>query len=474
MNLSRACIGCLIALATGCQTVKSHFNVALRPEPDQKLIAKNVRAVPTPAPGATAAALQPGESTRQSIAAAPAAPFRASFNVNGRRGNDKVLFFLALSGGGSRAAYLSATTMLRLQTLRPDVDLLNEVDVVSSVSGGSLAAAYYVGSRDDKLELTGPLAPLAQWAAAMPKLQLDAKLSSARCSGPLDAVEQEQIRALFNVADAAAQRVIDFCQQAQLQLPVWDEATVHKHMTRNYLVRWFIRWFRPDNLGFYWLTAWDRSDIMAQTFGNTLFASPAFLGGELQFRDLNPQRPFLIMNATNATEQASEDINIPSAERQREQQDNFAFGSVFTFTEEDFRDRLYSDLRAFPLARGVMASSAFPVVFPSMTLRDFRPTRAPACQGEDARNNDDCFRYLHVFDGGNSDNLGLRSIKRALLELKRSGQLGGYEKVIVLLVDAFTKPRGTSRTAADPRSTVSYLLDTNVVDAVDSLLLTNR
>src|SRR5436190_12224949 len=58
----------------------------------------------------------------------PANKSRATFAVDGRRGNERVLFFLALSGGGSRAAYLSGATMLKLQTVFDDVDLLGEVD----------------------------------------------------------------------------------------------------------------------------------------------------------------------------------------------------------------------------------------------------------------------------------------------------------------------------------------------------------
>jgi NTE family protein len=46
---------------------------------------------------------------------------------------------LALSGGGSRAANFSAGTMLELQRL----GILDQVDVISGVSGGALTAAYY-------------------------------------------------------------------------------------------------------------------------------------------------------------------------------------------------------------------------------------------------------------------------------------------------------------------------------------------
>jgi hypothetical protein len=44
---------------------------------------------------------------------------------------------------------------------------------------------------------------------------------------------------------------------------------------------------------------------------------------------------------------------------------------------------------------------------------------------------------------------------------------------VVLLVDAFTVPSGARR-KPDPRGLVSYLVDTNITDAVDSLLQANR
>jgi predicted acylesterase/phospholipase RssA len=51
---------------------------------------------------------------------------------------------LAISGGGSRSANFSAAVMFQLQRL----GLLDRVDAVSSVSGGSLTAAYYCLSTD--------------------------------------------------------------------------------------------------------------------------------------------------------------------------------------------------------------------------------------------------------------------------------------------------------------------------------------
>ena len=51
---------------------------------------------------------------------------------------------LALSGGGSRSANFSAACMFQLER----IGLLRRVDYISSVSGGSLTAAYYCLARD--------------------------------------------------------------------------------------------------------------------------------------------------------------------------------------------------------------------------------------------------------------------------------------------------------------------------------------
>ena len=66
-----------------------------------------------------------------------------------KRNGKKSLVILALSGGGSRAAYWSGSVMLKLADIfrAEGLNLLKEVDVISSVSGGSLPAAYYAISR---------------------------------------------------------------------------------------------------------------------------------------------------------------------------------------------------------------------------------------------------------------------------------------------------------------------------------------
>jgi NTE family protein len=71
-----------------------------------------------------------------------------STDLVGQQGTGKISLILSFSGGGTRAAALAYGVMLELRDTRMIVDgiernLLGEVDVISSVSGGSFTAAYY-------------------------------------------------------------------------------------------------------------------------------------------------------------------------------------------------------------------------------------------------------------------------------------------------------------------------------------------
>jgi hypothetical protein len=366
---------------------------------------------------------------------------RATFDVRDDRGARDVLVLLALSGGGSRAAYFSGAVMLRLQQAFPDLDLLQEVDVISAVSGGSLPAAYYAISRDRSARLDSDPPPALR---RHPKLRYDASTRELALLKALTPAEANAARAAFT--DPHDQRQFErlVAQQAVPSNRVWDAPTVRTLMARNYIARWFGNWFWPDNIVLYWFTAYDRSDIMAQTFADNLYdVYPT--GRDLTFRDINPERPYLILNATNATEKVE-----PTDPE---------FGSVITFTDEDFRQRANSDLGSYSIGRAVAASSAFPVVFNFMTLRNYHPAAGK--------------RYLHLFDGGTADNLGLTSLKRILLD-ERVNSPGRYRKIVVILVDASVRSKGVDRDLAEGRCLLCYVADMNAVDAVDSLLEANR
>lgn len=59
---------------------------------------------------------------------------------------------LALSGGGFRAAIFHLGVIRRLEEL----GIMKDVDVISSVSGGSIIAAYYVCEMETRLRLEPP------------------------------------------------------------------------------------------------------------------------------------------------------------------------------------------------------------------------------------------------------------------------------------------------------------------------------
>ena len=201
---------------------------------------------------------------------------------------------LALSGGGSRSANFSAACMFQLQRL----GLLRRVDYISSVSGGSLTAAYFCLARD----------------------------------------------------------------------PYWNPATVQKRLTHAFASDVICQTLVPWNTLALWFSNWDRSDILADALTPVLFSRK---GRALTFRDLRPDRPRLLINATD-----------------------LQTGRRFVFSNEQF-DELNSDLSKYPIAKAVAASAAVPVLMHHVTLRDFSTN----------------FRqYRHLIDGGITDNLGVQCL----------------------------------------------------------------
>jgi predicted acylesterase/phospholipase RssA len=343
---------------------------------------------------------------------------------------------LALSGRGLRAAYFSSAVMLKLQKVFPDRDLLREVDVISSVSGGSITAAYYAISKDADIADAALAEAAAPAVAGKIGRKADGSLS---CSASLTSGEETRLRVRLadnmreRDAAYAARKIADLCHQAGVASNrIWDEATVRDLMTRDYVWRWSSNRLWPTNIGQYWFTAFDLSDLMAQTFADNLY-DVAITGRDLTFADLNPERPHLIMNSTNATKDAGT-------------RDRFQFDSVFTFTTEDFRDRIYSDISTYSVARAVMASNSIPGVPQGMRLLNFRPHSY-----ED--------RYVHAFEGEYSDSLALSTLKRVLVETALDRRVGNDKPVVIISIDAFTPPAGTPSAGAElrgdlPRSTV--------------------
>ena len=147
---------------------------------------------------------------------------------------------------------------------------------------------------------------------------------------------------------------------------------------------------------------------------------------------------------------------------------DLARGVRFSFVQEYF-NLLCSDLRSFPIARAVAASSAVPVVFDPVVIKNHAGCKAkipvwlkeamrrsPAqselrstIAGLESYNDKKSRKYVHFVDGGITDNLGLRAIYD-LLELgggaKRTADLLKIKPVkrfVVISVNAATKPQNS-------------------------------
>jgi predicted acylesterase/phospholipase RssA len=160
-------------------------------------------------------------------------PTRANLVLTSEDLSGGVFVGIALSGGGMRAANFSAAVLLELESL----GLLRHTSAISSVSGGSLTAAYY--------GLFGPV---------------DGRQETAR-------------------ADR------------------WNATAVKERFLIDLQTHWILRWFNPWHAIRYWTTAFDRSDIMKQVLDSYLLGTPE--KKHPTFSDMRLGRPKILLNATS-------------------------------------------------------------------------------------------------------------------------------------------------------------------------------
>jgi NTE family protein len=247
--------------------------------------------------------------------------------------SDELLLILTFSGGGTRAAAFAFGVLQTLADTNIVVDgqkrrLLDEIDVISSVSGGSFTAAYYGLFKDRIFE------------------DFETKFLKR------------------NVQSELTRRVISPFSWPKL-------ASLH----------------------------YGRSDLAADYYDELLFQ-------EKTFQDfITSKGPVIAINATNVAQ-----------------------GSHFTFTGEQFKP-ICSDLASYPVSRAVTASSAVPGAFPSIIIKNYAgscnyrmPKWATKALNEGKVNtrsyhmaktlsnyqNRKIQPYIHLLDGGISDNLGIR------------------------------------------------------------------
>ena len=162
-------------------------------------------------------------------------------------------------------------------------------------------------------------------------------------------------------------------------------------------------------------------------------------------------------------------------------------GSRLAFFQNDF-DLLCSDLSKVHLSRAAATSSAVPVVLSPVTFNNYGgncgfqypiwvkdvadpDTRVrPAGRAykryremQDFQNSEDR-PYIHLVDGGVSDNLGVRGVLESLEELAASeafrGQIGfsGYHRVVLIVVNSHSSPSIDWDRKERPPGTFSQLM----------------
>jgi len=191
--------------------------------------------------------------------------------------------------------------------------------------------------------------------------------------------------------------------------------------------------FAPRNWGSLWSSKFSRSDLVADWFDREVF-------DRATFSDLARKRgASVIINATDLTR-----------------------GAPFSFIADQFA-LICSDLGKVHLARAAVASAAVPVLFSPITLRNYAGRcgyQAPDWVSTELANNQHASRrgqraelissyldsverpYIHLVDGGLSDNLGLRAILDEVVfaggiqQTVERQRLGATDHILFVVVNA--------------------------------------
>jgi NTE family protein len=182
---------------------------------------------------------------------------------------------------------------------------------------------------------------------------------------------------------------------------------------------------------------------------------------------------------------------------------DIANGIPFSFTQPYF-DLICSDLSTFPVARAVAASNGFPALFSPITLishtPDCRGVRPPtAAPAEWAETPDELSRravlartanryldpertkFIHLLDGGISDNLALRGVANGAIALDESNDAFRRvalkaRRVLVLSVDgqSATDPAISKQRVVTGLSQIFGAVSGTLIDAYnfETLILT--
>lgn len=211
----------------------------------------------------------------------------------------------------------------------------------------------------------------------------------------------------------------------------WSWDTLKELMATNFYSKFLWRHLNPWGLLNYVATEYNRSDMMSDVFDASLFDGATF-------GDIATESPQLLINAT---------VLRTSADWQ------------WTFTEKTFRE-INSRLDTYSIARAVAATTAVPGIFHSVALATYRDGGAGP--------------YMHLVDGGVSENLGLLTLLRTYNDSQEkpsttADMITPIRKCLIIAVDSFPgRLQADPHTAErDTRTAIDFIIDRNMLGAID-------
>lgn len=326
---------------------------------------------------------------------------------------------LLLSGGGTRAAAFAYGAMYELNRLcyEPNGNIqlkskddpgapsmcpsvLDQVDRVSAVSGGSITAGYYMIHRQD-----------GEFFRTFPTLLRNGQIVRGLILNDRPGSLLKFFRPPVLVLTSVVDTIFSVLSVPLFFLPIHFEFTPPAAMALT------------DGI--------IESDQLAKVYDN-LYFNGTTLGSFTQ----SPMFPFdsLVPIHVSDTPKKNPELFIHATD--------IANGRIFTFDKDTFRclgaETAYAN---FPLAGAAAASSSLPGVFAPVQLDDVLASSSPLTADHDkcALISSDRLRPPLLVDGGVSDNLGIGGLLSKVFEEKRLKPSKQRQKDLFIIVDAGTE-----------------------------------
>jgi hypothetical protein len=303
---------------------------------------------------------------------------------------------VAISGGGERAANLGLGVLAGLESIKLSKsgrNALQEIDYFSTVSGGGMAAATY---------FSGLYSHLNYYGAESNRSFSFKKALNSSGENVKTGCKKRNVNAYYSTFDRSKQ-IVDPC--------------LRRHLARDYQNNLVKTLMSPRML----FTRLDRGDILESAF------SKEVLGGQWNHYNLRLGDLFVSKNSSKRPQYPQWAANATVYEN----------GVIFPYTPQILAEYKISgyihDLRVVdkgaedyiefasnvPLSLGLTASGNFPTLIAPQTLES------------DHDNNN---QFIHLIDGGMSDNLGLTTAMSILDQEEKNR----HKRKVVIVIDAFS------------------------------------